>query len=198
MIKQNSKSWNAINFLIDSTIERLIELRHLKKGWDFGAGEAIEDDLLHFGIRLHMALKKTTGIDLKAEVLPKSDGGYTLSYKLNQDDFIDITVNKNQKLDLTYEKGIGAEFSTLVEEENTTIHYITDFIISIAGRCESSEPFQSINFLSKNYGSRPMRSQYSVKGFLYSKSPVQSKKAERSAITLIDTTHRRSEFLLSS
>ena len=99
----------------DPIVKQLQSFKDLKDGWDFGGGEAIAPVAITKAIQLYNLVKVTYQFD--TEVHPLSNGGVNVLFFVD-DYFLDILIQPDTSMDLVEEKGIGATYEQLYEEED--------------------------------------------------------------------------------
>jgi hypothetical protein len=99
----------------DPIVKQLESFKDLKDGWDFGGGEAIAPLAITKAIQLYNLVKVTYQFD--TEVHPLSSGGVNVLFFVD-DYFLDIFIQPDTSMDLVEEKGIGANYEQLYEEED--------------------------------------------------------------------------------
>ncbi len=117
-------------------------LSKLPYGWDFGSGETIGLLVVDKALEVY---EQTNLMGFKIQSFPRSDGGITLSYAL-KDNFLDVIINPNLTLDLVQEKGIGANYEIVSEEDNVSITDLKKVLhLILSSECPSFELYQSGN-----------------------------------------------------
>lgn len=92
----------------DEIVSELESYLHLEDGWNFGGGKAIQEINIQNAKNIYLWAKLC---DLKAEVCPTDEGGILISLQ-HGILFLDITLNSQDAINISLEKGIGEEFSS--------------------------------------------------------------------------------------
>lgn len=125
----------------DDIIKKIKSFANLENGWDFGQGVVPCDEVIGSAIQLYN-LGVIQGFEMSAR--PETNGGIIIGFSV-EDDFIYVTVNDNSTFDLVYEKGIGANYDIIVDEEDVSLEYITKTLQNI-----KSQWFLLEHSISKN------------------------------------------------
>lgn len=131
----------------DSFVSELLSYGNLPVGWDSGYGESIPISVVNRAMYLYFKIKNPA---FEYESTPISNGSILITACL-KDHFLDLMVNEHS-CDISYEKGIGSEFSTILEKEDATINDISEILSNIKQACFSLEPSTSQNLVEKNSG----------------------------------------------
>jgi hypothetical protein len=131
-------SYHALLEVRDSVHEKIISFSELNAGWSFGNGKTISVDVVYKAVELYY-FGKTNGF--KGDAFPIENGGINLSFFV--DEFaLDIIINPNLKVDITYEKGLGQNYEIVDEKENADYADIYLFLNEIREAWMLSESFQ--------------------------------------------------------
>jgi len=127
----------------DVEIERMKSFSDLGSGWDFGDGEAPSQYVIERAIQTYLC-----GLNLgyNASVRPETSGGIVIGFFI-KDNFVDVTVKENSLFDIRYEKGIGANYNILDDQENITMEEVSLILKSVQQKCFLLEPFTSVNMI---------------------------------------------------
>jgi hypothetical protein len=125
----------------DPIVKQLQSFKDLKDGWDFGGGEAIAPVAITKAIQLYNLVKVTYQFD--TEVHPLSNGGVNVLFFVD-DYFLDILIQPDTSMDLVEEKGIGATYEQLYEEEDVDNDLIIYWLLKKLHGSRSYPPYQKI------------------------------------------------------
>ena len=127
----------------------------LEKGWNYGQGDVIDDSIIKQALQVYK-FGKDQGFD--AEVFPIINGGIEISF-IKGNNALDITINPDTIMDLTWEQGIGQDYEVLDEKENVDFEDLNYFFNKIREECLSSESFiyETITPINEDF-----RKQYSL------------------------------------
>lgn len=137
----NYSDFDIEQVFLDNTIQKMYSFENLEKGWDFGAGEPANKDVINTAIDIYN-IGLANGFNVDA--FPETMGGIVLNLFID-DNFIYVTINKDFSLDIRYEKGIGEDYEILYEKEKVSKHDIISFLKKINPSWLLLEPYTSEN-----------------------------------------------------
>lgn len=110
------ENYNINNLQNEFIFKKIREFGKLELGWRYGEGVPALENVMSAAINLYSELSFSADYfrNIKTNAFPNADGGITLSFGFN-DDFIELVINPDLKMDLTHEKGFGSNYD-IVEE----------------------------------------------------------------------------------
>jgi len=125
--------------------EKIEKFSILKEGWKYGEGNSISEKVIKSTQKLYFQLSIGLNYfkDFKVNALPNANGGIMLSFGVS-DNFIELSIKPNLKIDLTHEKGIGSKYDILEEIDDIDISNSSLILTYLYKICNSYEPFTSI------------------------------------------------------
>jgi hypothetical protein len=144
------KSGNIVYFrLVDPIIDELNSFAKLEKGWDCGYGSPISDSVINKAISIYNELKDDV---FDYECSPGSNNSIEISFCL-KDYFINVKIS-DKVLRVTFEKGIGSDFETLLDTDDISIKEIKTLLQNLKVTCFSLEPSTSFGINQKRKDSK--------------------------------------------
>lgn len=130
---------------LKQAINKIRGFGFLESGWRYGEGEKISDSIINFSINLLSTLYlQLFGLNRSnvfvINALPSVDGGIVISLGKN-DDFIELAINSDRSIDLTHEKGIGADYTVLSEVTGIHPENHNEILTHLYIICNLSAPF---------------------------------------------------------
>jgi len=118
---------------VDTIVSELNSFAKLKKGWDFGYGVPISQHIIRRSIKAYNYLKDYF---FDYECAPLNNGSIKITFSL-LDNFLDVIIN-NGSYGVIVEKGIGIDYETLLEINNSSLEHIKTLLFNIKTQCFSS------------------------------------------------------------
>jgi hypothetical protein len=176
--------YTCTNLQSQYVFEKIQSFRNLKLGWRYGEGGPVNEKVTKAAIELYCKLLVNLNFSqsFKVNAMPNADGGITLSYGHN-DNFIELVINPNLKIDLTLEKGIGADYDIMDEVYGIDINDTEIILTYLYKICNLLEPFILMTSMRTEEDSQATRSKITMGGFQSLKKNAQEKKATRFAPT---------------
>ena len=138
---------NDTYYIRDAVIDQLISFSYLKDGWDCGTGTGISDAVIIRSLSLYNNLFDPI---FEYECTPISNNSIQLTFCL-KNHFLDLVISENQ-VDVTYEKGIGYDFTTEIQLQNVSIYIIKKLLSFIKEQCFSLEQSIFLDIAEKKEG----------------------------------------------
>ncbi|MDE2026821.1 MAG: hypothetical protein KGJ07_10140, partial [Patescibacteria group bacterium] len=110
------------------TIRKIHSFANLPPRWYYGEGQPIAGPVIDKAVQLIELTSSFKNFSTNAR--PSSNGAIIITLSM-QDHFLDITVNPNLSLDMTYEIGTGQNYSTIYNESNVFINNIFSALANI-------------------------------------------------------------------
>ena len=144
-----------VTFVGDTDLDdvaELIESYSLKEeGWDFSEGRPSPKAVIDKAKQIYRYARDYA---LKAEVYPGVEGGITLVFYGKEEHSLEICINNDTSIDISYEIGYGSEYEYFEEccNDSASIDQIRFAIKKLAGkdRCEWSESSMRSDIIQRN------------------------------------------------
>jgi hypothetical protein len=101
---------------IESEIEELLDLQ---AGWHFGEGVPPSNKTIVFAKDVYRSCKH---LGLKTKVFPSPNGGVVIVFYGKGNHCVEISVDENNAMTVSYEIGYGFEFTESFYKENATLN----------------------------------------------------------------------------
>lgn len=118
--KTSTNYFDSISDISPDKIECEIEsLSALPNGWHFGEGAPPSKEIIAFAKEIYRAGKH---IGLKRGVFPSLHGGVVIAFYGRENHCVEISIDENFTLSVSYEIGHGFEYTESFYKENATIN----------------------------------------------------------------------------
>lgn len=123
---------NFYTKLSDPVIDDLKSFSKLEKGWDCGYGYPISENIINKALSIYDELKDPI---FDYECTPNSNNSVEISFCL-RDYFVNVKIGENN-IRVTFEKGIGSDFVTILDVENISIQELKTLLQNLKVICFS-------------------------------------------------------------
>lgn len=122
-------------------IETKIEgFANLESGWHFGEGHPPSIKIINTAKKIYRIGKY---MGLKSNTFPSIDKGITIVFYGSNNHSIEISIENDNQITISYEIGYGFEFEEEFFEENTTIE-------TVRAQCKKLSPLRKQNLLESS------------------------------------------------
>lgn len=138
---------------IDDQIEKKInQLAELEVGWHFGEGKPPSKQVIQKALELY---KIGRNFMLEADIFPAIDGGIVIVFYGTKEYSVEIEIDPQTKIHVSYEKGIGFNYKQLADIENSTGEEIRRICQDLSIRNLSDSFIQDFSIKEENVSSVP-------------------------------------------
>ncbi len=132
VISQPGQVWELVDPAVvrpgEDSVEKKIEsFGQLEVGWDFGAGKPSSAAVIYAAKHLYQ-LGRNLG--LRAGAFPGVAGDINVAFYAT-DHTVEIKVNTDLSLDLTYEVGLGIDYDEVAHKERITLSEVLNFLFRL-------------------------------------------------------------------